>query len=114
MRKFEVDVEVRLTIVVNDESIIDRCVENHDSQGVPQPDVEGGMGWRNTLYDLRTAEAVIEMLAYNYVVNDAPAHKLDGWADLEVDWRNPYAEYRYDRDSFEVDVREVTPTEATA
>lgn len=107
MRKFEVDVELRLTITINDESIINRCVENHDAEGVPQPDVKGGTGWRNTLYDLRTPEQVIEMLAFNYVVNDAVAHRLDGWGDLEVDQANPYAKYEYDRSAVEIEVREI-------
>jgi hypothetical protein len=108
-RTFEAKVELTLRITINDLSIIDRCVENWDDQGVPQPYERGkGSGWRNMLYNLETAEEVIEMLAYNWVVNDAPAHKLDGWADLEPDWRNPYAAYEVVDRHADIEVTEVT------
>lgn len=106
-RTFEATVEMTVRITINDESVIDRCVENHDDQGVPQPDEKGGRGWRNTLYDLRTPEDVIEMLAYNWVVNHRVAHELDGWADLKVDWRNPYAAYEVVDRHADIDVHEV-------
>lgn len=107
-RTFRARVEVDVLITVHWPTVIDRCVENHDHLGVPQPDVKGGTGWRNTLYDLRTAEDVIEMLAWNWIAHHQPAHELDGWADLTPNWDDPYAHYEIDRDHVEIDVEETT------
>lgn len=80
------DVDVSVEITVRDASAILRCVENHDDEGVPQPDERGGTGWRNTYYALRTPVDVMGHLAYNCVANGVKdASRLDGWADLERD-----------------------------
>jgi hypothetical protein len=63
------DVEVQ----VNDPSVIARCVNNQDD-------------WRDSFYDLRTAEEVIGHLVYNYVANGVEdIRRLDGWADVAED-----------------------------
>lgn len=107
MRTFEATVEVTVKITVNDENVIDRCVQNQDDRGVPQPFVTGGNGWRNHLYNLETPEDVIEMLAYNYVVNSRWPHELDGWADLSYDWEHPYIDFDQDRGAVHVEVKEI-------
>lgn len=106
MRTFDTTIELTVRITINDENVIDRVLQNQDDQGVPQP-LGSGRGWQDNLYTLTSAEKVIEMLAYNYVVNDRQAHQLDGWADIEVDWRNPYIAYAVDRGSVEMDTREI-------
>ena len=77
--------EQRATVVVevHDQDAIDRCVHNHDTDGVPQPDDDRGRGWRNTFYDLRDESDVIEHFAFNALANGVnDASQLDGWADL--------------------------------
>lgn len=79
MRAFDAKVTVWVRIEVNDENVIDRCVNNED-------------GWRDSLYNLQTPEEVIGHLAYNSVVNDVQdVRRLDGWADVAegaVSFRN--------------------------
>lgn len=106
-RTFEATVELTVRITINDQSIIARCVDNHDHLSVPQPDVKGGTGWRNTFYNLTSSADVIEMLAFNWVVNNRAAHQLDGWADLVPDWEAPYAAYEVVDHHADIDVREV-------
>jgi hypothetical protein len=82
----EVGLNVQVTVVVKDQTAITRCTENHDDQGVPQEDVRGGTGWRNSYYPLDTPEKVLHHFAYNAVVNGlSRGDQLDGWADLERD-----------------------------
>lgn len=81
-----VDYQGSVRIVINDESVIARCVENHDDEGVPQSDVRGGTGWRNLFYDLDTEADVFAHLAYNCALNGIErVNRLDGWADLRDD-----------------------------
>lgn len=80
--KYEVGLYMTVEVEVNDQSVIDRCVDNHDDSGVSQPDERGSGGWRNTFYKLDTEEKVLEMLAYNFGVRDSRLSQLDGWADL--------------------------------
>lgn len=84
MSKHRITVEVEVEIDVHDESVITRCVENHNDRGEPQEPARGGRGWRDIYYgDVDTPERVIEHLAYNYVVNGTEnVGRLDGWADL--------------------------------
>lgn len=70
-RIFEGTVEVPFKIVVHDQRVIDRPVNNVD-------------GWRDQLYDLQTENEVIEHLAFNAVANSVDdITRLDGWADLD-------------------------------
>lgn len=64
-------VEVRLyvRVTVDDQNVVDRCVNNEN-------------GWRDSLYPLETEDQVYEHLAYNFAVNHARLSQLDGWADL--------------------------------
>lgn len=82
--EFEVEVTARVRITIIDPSVVTRAVENHDDQGVPQPDVKDGTGWRNVLYsDVTTRDRVLAHLAYNAVANGVTnAAALDGWADM--------------------------------
>lgn len=84
MTDHEVGLNATVKISIGDESAVARCVDNHDDQGQPQPDVRGGSGWRNTYYALRTREDVLEHFASNAVRNGVEdASRLDGWADLD-------------------------------
>lgn len=85
MTTYRLTVEVDVVLDIPDDStIITRCTENHDEHGVPQPDVKGGRGWRNYMYDLQTREEVLEHLAFNVVANHVDdIRMLDGWADVE-------------------------------
>lgn len=90
---------VTVRVVVNDPSVVARCVENHDNRGVPQPDVRGGEGWRNRFYDIDTEKGVHEHLAYNCAANGSyRVNQLDGWADLADD----AATMRTETESWEV------------
>lgn len=81
---YNVELNVELEVTIGDQSAILRCTENQDDQGVPQPDVRGGSGWRNSYYALDTPEKVIEHLAENCARNGVTdASHLDGWGDLE-------------------------------
>lgn len=83
---FWVDFMGSVKVTINNPIVIDRCVQNHDDEGTPQPDEKGGTGWRNTFYRLDTTDKVLAHLAYNCVVNDvARANQLDGWGDLPDD-----------------------------
>lgn len=80
----EVDLLVTVEVTVNNPDAIARCVENHDDQGVPQPDTQGGNGWRNKFYDIRTEDEVLNHFAYVCVnAGYEDASRLDGWADLQ-------------------------------
>lgn len=70
---FDVEMRVIVRVKVKDPLVISRPVENTD-------------GWRDDLYDLRTRDQVLEMLASNAVRNGVwTAKRLDGWADLADD-----------------------------
>lgn len=84
MYRATVTFEVTATIELFDE-VVGRCVENLDEDANPQPDVQGGTGWRNMYYDLRTADAVAQHIAFNCALNDRPLSTLDGWADLPAE-----------------------------
>lgn len=109
-RTFRARVEVDVLITVNWPTVIDRCVENHDDGGQPQPvGDEGERGWRDVYYrSVATAEDVVEMLAWNWIAHHQPAHELDGWADLKPSWDDPYAAYEIDRTNPYIDVEETT------
>lgn len=81
LRTYRATLAVDVEFTVPDEAII-RAVENHDGLGVPQPDFEGGTGWRNVFYDLRTERDVVAMLAGNLGLKGASLSDLDGWADI--------------------------------
>lgn len=84
MTGFDVAMAVEVRIEVEDESVFLRCIENHNDEGEPQPDIRGGSGWRNIYYDITSREGVLEHLAYNAIANGVEdASRLDGWADLE-------------------------------
>lgn len=81
---YEHYVEVR--VVINDPSVVARCVENQDGDGVPQEDIRGGTGWRNTFYNIDTEQEVVRHLAYNCALNNVDrVNRLDGWADCTDD-----------------------------
>lgn len=113
MRRYDVDVTASVEINVNDDNAILRCTENQDENGVPQPDVKGGRGWRNVLYDLKTESDVIDMWASNALRNGVEdASALDGWGDLErgvVTMRV----YDVEVDSFITDEAEAGPLPGT-
>lgn len=70
MREVMVQLNVRVKVVINDEDVVRRPVENVD-------------GWRDDLYNLYTEEMVFEHLAYNAVMNSrVNAKSMDGFADL--------------------------------
>ncbi len=84
-QEFYVDFRVSVKVRITDPSVITRCVDNHDDEGNPQPDVKGGAGWRNMFYAITTAEQVVEHLAYNCIANGTEtASQLEGWADLSA------------------------------
>lgn len=84
MSTWDTGLTVRVIVTVADERAILRCTENHDEDGQPQPDERGSGGWRNSYYDLRRREDVLDHWTYNAVVNGVrDASELDGWADLE-------------------------------
>jgi hypothetical protein len=84
-REYSVYTHVNVIVKCRDDKAITRCVENWDENEVPQPDVRGGSGWRNMLYDLRDESDVIEHWVSNAVRNGVEdASRLDGWADLPV------------------------------
>jgi len=90
---FDVEVRCRVRVTITDPDVVRRCVENHDDQGVPQPDVQGGSGWWNTYYPIRSRDGVLAHLACNAVANDiSKAYDLDGWADLDPDAATMYVE----------------------
>lgn len=67
---FDVVMEVSVRVVVTDDRVIDRPVNNVD-------------GWRDDLYDLRTRDQVLNHLAFNCIRNGREnALLMDGWADL--------------------------------
>jgi len=93
MPDFDVTMSVTVRIHVGDEDAIKRVIENHDSNGVPQP--IGSGGWQDVLYRLGDQrDDVLGHLAYNCIANGVhDATRLDGWADLpegtvtmRVDW----------------------------
>lgn len=86
MRRFTVEVSSTVVIDVTDEgTVFTRVTENHDSEGVPQPRVPHGDGWRDTFYDLDGENGVIEMFAYNAAANGVHrVSQLDGWGDVDL------------------------------
>jgi hypothetical protein len=85
-KQYIVDFMVDVKVTINDPDVIDRCVNNHDDQGIPQSDQRGSSGWRNMFYDLREKEEVIKHLAHNCLYNGITrANRLDGWADCDDD-----------------------------
>jgi hypothetical protein len=83
VRKYDVQVAASVTIEVNDDSAILRCVENHNEHGVPVPYGTGQRGWRDVLYNLDTEDKVIDMWVSNALRNGIEnASQLDGWADM--------------------------------
>lgn len=79
---FNVTTETRVAITVNDPDVIRRCVENTPSEN----GYGENYGWRETFYDLRTAEQVLHHLAFNCIANGIErVNRLDGWADLADD-----------------------------
>lgn len=82
-RTFEIELIVPMTVIVHDEDVIDRVLQNKDDDGVPQK-YGSGKGWRDQLYNLESVEEIISMLAYNGALNNADVSRLDGWADLEA------------------------------
>lgn len=82
--RFSVVAELELVITVGDPSALARCLDNHDENGVPQPDQRGGSGWRNVYYPLTTLGQVLEHWTFNAVQNGiTDVSRLDGWADLD-------------------------------
>lgn len=80
---YDATVSVPVTVEIHDPSVIDRCVKNHDDEGRPHP-IGDGEGWRDHYYELRTAEQVIEHIAFNAINNGIDdISRLDGWADLD-------------------------------
>lgn len=73
---------VDVDVTINDRDVIDRCVNNSESQRG-----DGSMvGWRDQFYNLDTEEKVIDHLVYNAVRNGVErVNRLDGWADLPDD-----------------------------
>lgn len=87
MRVIEIEKQYTadIRIHVKDESMavytnaIERCVDNHNDEGVPVS--EGG--WRDNFYNLDTPEKVQDMWTYNAVSNNVyDLCQLDGWADI--------------------------------
>ena len=71
--KRDVDVEIGVTIDVNDRRAIDRVLENED-------------GWQEMFYALETEEDVFGHWAYNAVVNGVQrVNELEGWVDMADD-----------------------------
>ena len=72
-QEFDVELRVTVRVRVNDPLVIRRPIENIDN-------------WRENLYDIRTQEQVLEVLAYSAALNGVQrANRLDGWADLADD-----------------------------
>lgn len=90
--KATVEFRAEIHIEIPDD-LVDRVigppVRNEDEHGVPQPydpHDRDSRGWRNVLYNLDTAEKVIEHLAYNAAVNGVEdVRRLDGWANISED-----------------------------
>lgn len=87
MNVYEVTAEITIRVEVDEDSttIIRRCIENHDDEGVPQPDERGGRGWRNLFYPCKTRNDVIEHLAFAMGVRGYSLPQMDGFADLADD-----------------------------
>ena len=72
MARYRVYMSVPVEITINDQNVIDRCVNDED-------------GWRTEMYyRLDTRDKVLEHLAFNAAVNGRRyVSDLDGWADLD-------------------------------
>lgn len=69
---YEVTATVTVRVEVNDQNVIDRCVNDED-------------GWRTRMFyrDCDSPEAVAKHLAHNCIYNGSnDLRTLDGWADL--------------------------------
>ena len=71
-RRVNVRLDFTIEISIKDEGAITRATENED-------------GFRETHYDFRTEEEVLEHFAFNRAANRCyDASQLDGWADLPL------------------------------
>lgn len=86
---FDVEMRVMVRVTVRDPLVIRRPVENIDN-------------WRGNLYDIRTRDQVLEMLASNAIRNAVfHVNRLDGWADLAID--------AAEMDPYEAELEDVWP-----
>ena len=74
-RRYEVEVDVCVTVTVNDPDVIERVIGPNGDE------------WRSRFYaSIRTAEDVMEHFAFNAVHNATTDIRcLDGWADVDED-----------------------------
>lgn len=81
--RYQLHYDVAVTVVVADDDVVDRCLQNHDDAGVPQPRQSGGPGWQDKFYELDTKEKVLGHLGWNLGVKNRHVSNLEGYADLD-------------------------------
>lgn len=84
-KEYDITFNVDATLIIHNDDIIKRVLDNHDDEGIPQPDIKGGTGWKNVFYRLESEEEVIDMLVYNLIYNGSRLSQLDGWGDCDDD-----------------------------
>lgn len=83
MTVYSAEVEVEVEVTINDQDVIDRCVNNHNDSGEPVPYGQDQGGFRDLYYDLGSEQEVINHLVYNCIANGKEnLQNLEGWADL--------------------------------
>ena len=86
---YEADVIHSFKVVIHNRSIIDRVLQNHDDQGVPQPlkrgGTMGGTGWQDMFYQFDNEDDLIRWLADCIGQRGYTLSRMDGYADLNDD-----------------------------
>ena len=84
-REYEVSYSAVISVTINNPDVVNRCVENHNDEGVPVEYGKGLGGWRDTYYpSLDNESAVVLFLAENFGASGTRVTDMDGWGDLDA------------------------------